>query len=211
MKPSDITRFWSKVDVSGGPESCWPWLGSRMCVGRFCYGQIWIAGKTRLAHRVAYELEFGPIPKGQHIRHTCDNPACVNAVRHMVLGTQRDNMRDRIEHGAGYARGTNHHNAKLTPAAVVEARVLRSQGWSYYRLATRFVVNRSTIEAAVRGKTWTHLGAAPDNLPRTVHIPDEKIFLALELRKSKVPWREIERIIGYSRKWIQTRAKAIPG
>ena len=52
-------------------------------------------GVTRTAHRVIYEMVYGTIPDGLHIRHTCHNPACIN-VNHMELGTHSDNMQDKV-------------------------------------------------------------------------------------------------------------------
>ncbi len=46
-------------------------------------------------HRVAYELAHGPIPAGKHVLHSCDNAVCCNP-RHMRLGTNDDNVRDRV-------------------------------------------------------------------------------------------------------------------
>lgn len=51
-----------------------------------------------LEHRHAWELAYGPIPKGMVICHTCDNTRCVN-ISHLFMGTQADNMRDMREKG----------------------------------------------------------------------------------------------------------------
>jgi hypothetical protein len=48
-------RFWTKVDKRG-PGECWPWLESTKPAG---YGNC----EGRPAHRVAYELLVGPIPR----------------------------------------------------------------------------------------------------------------------------------------------------
>jgi hypothetical protein len=42
--------------------------------------------KTAGAHRVAWMLAHGPIPKGKVVRHVCGNPLCV-AVEHLYLDT----------------------------------------------------------------------------------------------------------------------------
>lgn len=52
------------------------------------------------AHRVAWELEHGEIPKGMHLHHTCENSACVN-VEHLELLTPKEHRaKHRLcEHG----------------------------------------------------------------------------------------------------------------
>src|ERR1035437_8293700 len=78
------------------------------------YATISFNGKHSLAHRVAWELKNGPIEKRLNVLHTCDTPACINT-DHLFLGTQADNMRDKVKKGRGRASyGEKHVNAKLT-------------------------------------------------------------------------------------------------
>jgi hypothetical protein len=73
---------------------CLVWTGLR----RGEYGRVSIDGEQRDAHRVAFEIHNGPIPKGLEVRHRCDNPPCVEPT-HLLLGTQADNMQDMKERG----------------------------------------------------------------------------------------------------------------
>jgi hypothetical protein len=89
-------RFWAKVDKT---KDCWNWTASRGTAG---YGQIGIGGRygrPHLAHRVAYELEIGPIPDGMQVDHICHNRICVNP-SHLRLATNKENN----EHRAGLQR-----------------------------------------------------------------------------------------------------------
>jgi hypothetical protein len=77
---TDADRFWAKVE-RGGPDECWPWTANVVAT----YGHFWINGKTEVAHRVAYELTYGPIPRDPvdpertlHVDHRChsESTAC---------------------------------------------------------------------------------------------------------------------------------------
>lgn len=44
------------------------------------------------------ELDKLPVPKGLEVRHSCDNPPCVNPA-HLSVGTRSDNMLDSVQRG----------------------------------------------------------------------------------------------------------------
>src|SRR5215831_8862727 len=90
-------RFWTKVDMSGGPQACWPWLAGIKSTG---YGNFTIRhGVGRYAHRLAWEFaNKRKIPTGKYCCHTCDNPTCVNPL-HLFIGYQKDNVADSIQKG----------------------------------------------------------------------------------------------------------------
>lgn len=63
-------KFWARVEKRG-PDECWPWQGEiRPTTG---YGRVGLGGRRTGAHRMAYELTFGPIPESLFIDHTCHN------------------------------------------------------------------------------------------------------------------------------------------
>lgn len=67
-------RFWSIIEDSGRVE-CWPWPLKTTVYG---YGRMGINGRNVPAHRVSYELAFGPIPDNFEVHHKCENKVCVN-------------------------------------------------------------------------------------------------------------------------------------
>jgi hypothetical protein len=66
-------RLLARLDLSGGPDACWPWTGSTNDRG---YGLINVGpnGKHVLTHRLAYLLWVGPIPEREHLDPYCHDP-----------------------------------------------------------------------------------------------------------------------------------------
>ena len=84
MTELTLDRFWSKVNKT---DSCWLWTSTLSSKN---YGQFKLDGKMQYAHRVAYKMLVGPIPKGLTIDHLCRVRNCVNP-KHLEPVTQREN------------------------------------------------------------------------------------------------------------------------
>lgn len=84
---------------------CIEWTKARSEAG---YGVFTKQGRLFYAHRVAWAEANGVDPvemtRDMIIRHSCDNPGCVNP-EHLSLGTQSDNMQEC--HDRGRANNAN--------------------------------------------------------------------------------------------------------
>lgn len=69
--------------------NCTVWIGATNTKG---YGVISVDGKVQLAHRIAFESEYGPVPDGMVIDHLCRVRNCVNPM-HLEAVTNRENIR----------------------------------------------------------------------------------------------------------------------
>ena len=84
-------RLLSKIKISKSQHYegtvCWNWTNFKDKVG---YGKFSFNGKSRIAHRVSYELFKGKIPQGLQIDHLCRNTSCVNPL-HLEPVTSKEN------------------------------------------------------------------------------------------------------------------------
>lgn len=144
--PQFLARFWAKVNRSDDPGVCWLWTAS----SSGGYGYIALGGHNQKAHRISYEIAYGPFDPVLNVLHTCDNPSCVNP-RHLFLGTHQDNMRDRDRKGRGYKRnGEKNGRCKLSDEQVVEIRRLYALGYAKNALAKKFGVSFTQIDRIVK-------------------------------------------------------------
>lgn len=144
--------FWARVDQSGGPGACWPWIGGKATGG---YGTVVYQGHQERTHRLAYRLTYGEIDRGLLVRHDCDNPCCCNP-SHLRTGTNADNTRDRHIRGRD-CRGERHHKAKLRADVIPVIRARWASGESFTDIARDFGVTYQSIERVARRKSWRHV------------------------------------------------------
>lgn len=153
----NVDSFWAKVARTGG---CWEWQAYRDPAG---YGRFNVTPrKPALAHRVAWEIENGPIPDGLCVCHHCDNPPCVRP-DHLFLGTARDNSDDKIAKGRAvmppHRRGEAHPAVVATDEQVREARESYAAGReAQHEIAARLGVAQTLVSAWVRGRIRTEAG-----------------------------------------------------
>lgn len=130
-----------------GPDDCWTWTGA---VNKQGYGIMQGEKKnsTVRAHRVAYELNVGPVPDGKLVMHSCDCPGCQNP-RHLKVGTYQDNSDDKIR------KGRNAHLRKLDDGQVLEIVRLRAEhGLPLKTIGVMYGVSGINVGMIMRGKIY---------------------------------------------------------
>jgi endogenous inhibitor of DNA gyrase (YacG/DUF329 family) len=163
LRAATPETFWASLHESAlAPAACpdmgqcWLWTGSTYSNG---YGIVSYGGQRYLAHRLAWELTYGPPPADLLVLHHCDVRPCCNPV-HLYVGTGTDNNNDM------WSRGRRTHSVRLTEDQVWAIRAqyrLRTgsdapaYGDATYELAVEFSVSPTTIYDIVSRRTWSHL------------------------------------------------------
>ena len=120
------------------------------CLDAQGYGATYRDGKVVKAHRVALVDHLGITLAdivGQVVRHSCDNPACVNP-EHLSLGTQRDNVDDMLRRGRHVSTAGSEFVLKLSledRAFIKRVYVHRCPHFGITALAKMFGVARASI------------------------------------------------------------------
>ncbi len=155
-------RFWRHVDTSG---ECWLWTGARYRDG---YGQFAVDLTTRAAHRVAFELKYGSIPRRTKVLQTCQNRICVRPehLRIRAAGsvaqvgsepgrTARANRSAASTHPENTRRAETHYARQFTWQQVREMRQRYAADEVTTRvLAVEYQVRQNTIWKIVTGRSW---------------------------------------------------------
>jgi len=141
-------RVFNNIDMSGGPDACWPWKLKLSDKG-LPYQSI--EGKKYLAHRLVYELAHGQIPDGMVLRHKCDNPPCCNP-SHLIPGTHQQNMDDMKER-------ERHGLPRHTVRAI---RKLGGEGVTHAEIAKLYGVARSTVTDIINRRYYQGVDDTPE-------------------------------------------------
>lgn len=144
VQPAEV-RLLLKLDKTSGHGpwgDCWVFTGSKPNG----YGQISKDGKLVLAHRLSYEMAYGPIADGLGLLHRCDNPPCCRP-DHLIPGTQAANVADAVRKGRAAS--------KLTWEQVRRARSDYANGEKNQReLAIRYGVSLNNMHLILNHRTW---------------------------------------------------------
>lgn len=168
VQPAEV-RLLMRLDKTPGygPNGdCWIYTGeTRVGKDGLGYGQLSRDGKLVLAHRLSWEMEYGPIPDGKILLHKCDNPPCCRP-DHLTPGTQGDNVRDMMAKGRGpnmrlvsltrrNPSGERNGMAKHTWEEIREIRVAYATGiFSMTRLAKKYNTNSGWICNVINHVYW---------------------------------------------------------
>jgi DNA invertase Pin-like site-specific DNA recombinase len=108
--------------------------------------------------RYIYLTQKGPIADGLVVRHTCDNPRCINPA-HLILGTQADNIHDMIERGRDRTSFPCSDNPRsiLKKDDIPTIIELFKNGMKYDEIAEKYKVSKSCIKSIIYGKNWRDL------------------------------------------------------
>lgn len=134
-------RFWSKVRIEG--DGCWVWTANL----NNGYGNFSFGGKTRKAHRFAYQALVDVVDDTLALDHLCRNPPCVNPA-HLEPVTWRENV----------YRGAQ---AKLTMEKAREIRVRIAAGETAAPLSVDYGVSLQVIWEISEDRTWREDTSAP--------------------------------------------------
>lgn len=131
--------------------------------GLLTYNNVWWPawGRTVGEHRVVYcahnNVTLESI-SGKVIRHTCDNPRCINP-EHLLLGSHKENTADMIERGRQVIqRGSETPRAKLTDeqAAYIRAHYIPGdKEFGCRALARRFGIRHSNVSRIVNNRGYS--------------------------------------------------------
>jgi hypothetical protein len=183
---SDKERFWRKVNkIDGG---CWEWTASLSIRG---YGKFTLNNRSITAHRASFLFYHGYLPTSElHVRHSCDNPKCVNP-DHLSAGTAHENVMDMIARGRKaigdsngsrivakkrasgavkrytidpslHLKGSGIASAKLTEDSVIFIRHEYAFGrMTVSEISERFGISQSQVGRIIKNESWAHIELTP--------------------------------------------------
>lgn len=107
-------------------------------------------GKMKMLHRISYMVFNGKLSSDIVVRHSCDNPKCVNP-KHLIAGTNYDNVQDRVKRKRS-AYGSSIHTSTLTKTQVRD--IFLNRTLSNKEMALKHGVYASNVSRIRSGKQW---------------------------------------------------------
>ena len=166
LSEDELIEFWSMAKKV--PSDCLVWQKGKDRQG---YGVYSRKKKVFKAHRIAYYLEYGAIPKGKIICHQCDSPPCINP-KHLFAGTYKQNTHDALgkkrmatgcRNGA-YTKpesrrsGSTNGRSILSEEDVLDIRLtFATTRISMKELSRQYKVSDTVIGKIITRRLWNHV------------------------------------------------------
>jgi hypothetical protein len=130
-------------------DKCWLWKGGGHSAG---YGRVYWDDKRYFAHQISYIIFNGIIPDGKVIRHTCNNPICINP-KHLILGYKYENSIDMVKANRQAHQRLNEEAVKVIKW-MLKYKYKKGLG---NKLAKLYNVKRNTISNIKNNHSWAWL------------------------------------------------------
>jgi len=91
------------------PYECWPWKSIKHLRRK----TVEERKSDPAPYRDFYVSIKGPVPRGVHLRHKCDNRHCMNP-NHLEPGASRDNVKDMMDRGRHYRTVRRRKSARVS-------------------------------------------------------------------------------------------------
>ena len=142
-----ITYYLTKTAKSG---DCLEWSG---CLNTDGYPRVsWKGNANGKLHRIIYQvLSPDEDISNKVIRHTCDNPKCINP-QHLLSGTSAENVQDRVERERSGSAKLSHDQVKEIRSLFKSFPTLRNKD-----VALRYGVDSRTISSIKLHRHFKHV------------------------------------------------------
>jgi|SRR6185369_7165904 len=142
-------------------NGCLEFTGSRDNSGSgYGWVRITIDGKrtSKGAHCIVWEYNYGLVPEGMQVCHSCDNKICCEFT-HLFLGTPLNNTQDARRKGLltgpiNPVHGSAHHKSRLNHMQVIT--ILLSDKPTAL-LAREYGVTYHAVDAIRKRRSWKHV------------------------------------------------------
>lgn len=147
-----FTRFMNKVQPDN--NGCWLWTGAKAReYGHF--GVMTPFGSKMLRCNIYMHAVINR-QVAEVVRHTCDNPICVNP-SHLISGTCKDNSQDAVARGrtARGAKVVNKNHNALSEDTVRDIFKLKESGMTQANIARQLNTSPAQVSRVLRREIWS--------------------------------------------------------